>query len=109
FLRRRADLCVAVALRGVGTAGLSRAVSGVRLCAGAAAVDQGRLADSRTRRGAHLKRMAARLSVDRLSLECLWLRAVGAAGAGANRLSHRAVGPDISQRGDLCQSRVADR
>ena len=42
-------------------------------------------------------------------VECLRLRAVGAAGAGADGVADRAVGHDLPQRGDLCQPGGADR
>ncbi len=59
--------------------------------------------------GAHGQRMAARPCAVGLSLECLRLRAVGAAGAGADGVADRAVGHDVPQRCDLCQPGGADR
>ena len=54
-------------------------------------------ADARpgARARAHRRRMAARPSVQRLSLERLRLRADRAAGAGAERRADRALGPDL--------------
>ena len=57
----------------------------------------------------HDQRMAARPCADRLSVECVRLRAVGAAGAGADGVADRPVGPDVSQRRDLRKPGRADR
>ena len=55
------------------------------------------------------ERMAARSCAHRFSMECVRLRADRAAGAGADGVADRAVGPDVSERGDLRQPGRADR
>ena len=55
------------------------------------------------------RRMAARPCADRLSLEHVRLRADRAAGAGADGVADRPVGPDIPERRDLRKPRRADR
>ena len=57
----------------------------------------------------HDRRMAARACADGLSVERVRLRAVGAAGAGADGVADRPVGPDVPERRDLRKPRRADR
>ena len=106
---RCADVCLADAVRGARPAGLSRAVHGARLRAGAPDLDAGCLAGAGARGRADDQRMAARPCADGIPVECLRLRAVGAAGAGADRVADRAVGHDLPQRGDLRQPGRTDR
>ena len=93
----------------LGPARLSRAVHRLRLRAGAADLDQGRLARAGARREPDHRRMAARPCPLRLSVERVRLCADRTAGAGADRVADRAVGPDVPQRRDLRQPRGADR
>ena len=81
----------------------------LRLRAGAADLDPRRLAHARARGRLTIERMAARPCAHRLSLECVRLCADRAAGAGADRVADRAVGPDVPQRRDLRQPGGADR
>ena len=106
---RCADVRVADAVRGAGPAGLSRPVHRARFRAGAPDLDARRLAGACARGRAYGQRMAARPSADGIPLECLRLRAVGAAGAGADRLADRAVGHDVPRGCDLRQPGRADR
>ena len=55
------------------------------------------------------ERMAARSGALGLSLECVRLCADRAAGAGADGVADRPVGPDVSERCDLRQPRDPDR
>ena len=81
----------------------------LRLRAGAADLDPGRFARDRARRRPDDQRMAARPCAHRLSMERVRLRADRTAGAGADRVADRPVGPDLSQRRDLRQPGGADR
>ena len=103
------DLRLADAVRRAGPAGLSGAVHRVRLRAGAPDLDPGRLAGDRACRQPDHERMAARSCAHRLSMECVRLRADRAAGAGADGVADRPVGPDVSERGDLRKPGRADR
>ena len=103
------DLRLADAVRGAGPAGLSRAVHRSGLCAGAPDLDEGRFAGDRAGAEPHDQRMAARPCADGFSVERIRLRAVGAAGAGADGVADRPVGPDVPERGDLRKPRRADR
>ena len=69
----------------------------------------GRFAGDRAGREPDDQRMAARSCAHGLSMECVRLRADRTAGAGADRVADRPVGPDISQRGDLRKPGGADR
>src|SRR3954466_2937393 len=50
--------------------------------------------------------MAARPCAVGVPMECLWLRAVGTAGAGADRLADRAVGHDLPRGRDFASPAV---
>ena len=93
---RRQDIRLAVAVRGCRAAGLSRALHRPRARRGAADLDARADAPARARGHAHRRRVAARPSAHRLSLEHLRLRADRAAGAGAKRRAGRHLGPDVS-------------
>ena len=69
----------------------------------------GRFAGDRTSREPDAERMAARPGAVGFSVECVRLRAVRAAGAGADRVADRPVGPDVSERRDLRKPGRADR
>ena len=103
------DLRVAVAVRDIGTARLSGVIHGVRLRAGAPALDPRRLPRDRARYQPHGRRMAARPGAHGLSVECIRLRTVGAAGAGADGVADRSVGHDVPDRGDFRKPRRTDR
>ena len=70
---------------------------------------RGRLEGDRARREPDDRRMAARSCADRISLECVRLRAERAAGAGADGLVDRPVGPDVPSGRDLRKPGGADR
>ena len=106
---RRADFCLADAVRGARPAGLPCPIPGARLRAGAPDLDAGCLAGAGARDRAHGQRMGTRLRVVGIPVECLRLRAVGAAGAGADGVADRAVGHDLPGGRDLCQPGGADR
>ncbi len=57
----------------------------------------------------HDQRMAARSCAHGLSMECVRLRADRTAGAGADGVADRPVGPDVSERRDLRKPGRADR
>ena len=80
---------------------------GVR--ARARAVDARRDAHPGARGRAHARRVAARPSADRISLEHLRLRADDAAGAGAERVAVRPLGPDLHRGRGLRQPGDARR
>ena len=82
---------------------------GVRLRACPPDLDPRRVAGPRARDRPHGQRMAAWPCAVRLSLECVRLRAVRAAGAGADRVADRPLGSDLPDRRDLRQPRRADR
>ena len=71
------------------------------LAAGATDLDARPVAHSGACRHADRRGMAARPSAHRLSLEHVRLRADRAAGAGAKRLAHRHLGPDLHRHRDL--------
>ena len=106
---RCAHLRLAVAVRRARPARLSRAVHRTRFRAGAADLDPGCLAGDRARGEPDVERMAARPGADGLSLECVRLCADRAAGAGADGVADRPVGPDVSERCDLRKPRGSDR
>ena len=72
-------------------------------------LEQGWFAGDRACRKPDGKRMAARSCPDRLSMECIRLRADRTVGAGADRVADRPVGPDISERRDFCEPGRVDR
>ena len=106
---RCADIRLADAVCGAGPAGLSRAVHRAGLRAGATDLDHDASRVLALAVEPDSQRMAARPSADRLSLECLRLRAVGTAGAGADRLADRAVGHDVPCGRDLREPGRPDR
>src|SRR5258708_2161447 len=103
------DVCLADAVRGARPAGLSRFIPRGGLRAGAPDLDAGWLASACACDRADGQRMAARPSVVGIPVECLRLRAVGAVGAGAERLADRALGHDVFRSYDLRRPGRADR
>ena len=83
--------------------------TGVRIRARAADLDARRDARAGARGRAHRRRMAARPPAHRLSLEHLRLRADDAAGAGAERVADRHLGPDVPRGRGLCRAGGAGR
>ena len=106
---RCAHFRLAVALRRAWPARLSRAVHRTWFRAGAADLDRECLAGDRARSEPDVERMAARSDAVGLSLECVRLCADRAAGAGADGVADRPVGPDVSERCDLRKPRGPDR
>jgi hypothetical protein len=102
FPGRCPDVRMAAANRSHGVAGWSRTVHSVRRCVGAAVMEQGPCPRARARGRTDDCGVAARTPVDRLSLECVRLRARNAARAGADQRAHRAVGPDRYRDCGLC-------